>query len=63
MKRFTAYIGLAILTIGLAACTGGSTGSANFVPQSQTHQAQDISGGGPQSQARHAQDISGGGPQ
>lgn len=63
MKQLTAYIGLAILTVGLSACTGGSTGSANFVPQSQAHQAQDINGGGPQSQVRHAEDINGGGPQ
>jgi len=63
LKHFTAYIGLAILTIGLSACTGGSTGSASFVPQSQVHQAQDFSPGGPQSQARHAEDFSPGGPQ
>lgn len=67
MKQFTAYIGLAILTVGLSACTGGSTGSADFVPQSHANQVQDIggNGGGPQSQSRQALDLggNGGGPQ
>jgi hypothetical protein len=53
MKNLTAYIGLAILTIGLSACTGSSTGSANLVPQAHAVKAQcdscgdDVGGGGP----------------
>ena len=42
MKTFTAYIGLAALTIGLSACTGSSTGSANLVPQTHVAQPQDV---------------------
>ena len=47
MQRITAHIGLAILTAALAACTGNSTGSANFIPQSQTRHTTDVGGGGP----------------
>jgi hypothetical protein len=57
MKRIVARIGLLALTAGLAACTGGHTGSASFLPQVQT---QDIGGGGPVGRA--PQDIGGGGP-
>jgi hypothetical protein len=52
MKHLTAYIGLAILTIGLSACTGSSTGSASLVPQTHVTHVQcegcgdDVGGGG-----------------
>jgi len=52
MKRLSAYIGLAVLTTALAACTGNGTGSANFVPQNQARHATDVGGGvGPTSTA------------
>jgi hypothetical protein len=60
MGRFAAYVALGVLAVSLTACTD-STGSASLLPQSQVHQAQDISGGGPQSQVRHAEDVGGGG--
>ena len=62
MQRITAHIGLAILTAALAACTGNSTGSANFIPQSQARQTTDAGApGGPTS--RSLQDVgASGGP-
>jgi|GEM_PF-2441340 len=45
MQRITAHIGLVILTAALAACTGNSTGSANFIPQTHSRQPSDLPGG------------------
>jgi hypothetical protein len=62
MQRITAHIGLVILTAALAACTGNSTGSANFIPQSQARHTTDAGApGGPTS--RSPQDVgASGGP-
>jgi hypothetical protein len=46
MKRISAYIGLAVLTTALAACTGNGSGSANFVPQTQARHSTDVGGSG-----------------
>jgi hypothetical protein len=64
MQRITAQIGLAILTVALAACTGNPTGSANFIPQSQTRHAVDVGGGGPVTIQSSAvvSDVGAGGP-
>jgi hypothetical protein len=63
MKRITAYAGLAVLTIALAACTGNPNG-ANLVPQSQARHATDIGGGGPVNlqSVGSTDDVGSGGP-
>jgi len=61
MKRLSAYIGLAVLTTALAACTGNGSGSANFVPQSQARHTTDAGGSGrPASEAVTTSDDLGG---
>jgi hypothetical protein len=61
MKRISAYLGLALLTAGLAACTGSPSGSANLIPQSQSRHATDVGGGaGPMSSAISTNDAGGG---
>lgn len=64
MQRITAQIGLAILTVALAACTGNPTGSANFIPQNQARHATDVGGGGPVTIQSSAvvSDVGAGGP-
>jgi len=60
MKRISNYVGLAVLTAVLAACTGNTSGSANFVPQAQARHATDAGGGvGPMSTAVSTTDAGG----
>jgi hypothetical protein len=60
MKRLSAYIGLAVLTTALAACTGNGSGSANFVPQNQARHTTDAGGShGPMSAASSTDDAGG----
>jgi hypothetical protein len=62
MQRITAQIGLAILTVALAACTGNPTGSANFIPQNQARHATDLPGGPVNSTLDVVSSVTPGGP-